>query len=629
MPATKDTSPRWNPGDLLPKRESIWPSRVTLREGLRRYHRLLTFVRPYWARLAVAAVVLLLNTLLGLVLPLLISRAVDGTLLSGDLATLNSVARTLLLIFAVQAVLGFGQSYLISWTGERVVANLRQTLYAHLHSMPLRFFSNTRVGELLSRLTADVTTVQEAVTSTLLSLLSQTVTLIGGVTIIAVMAWRLTLTMLAIVPMAVLIMLILGRLVRRISRQVQDALAAMTATAEEALGGVRIVKSFAREPYEIKRYGREVERLFDVAMSRVRVRAIAGPLIGLIAYSSISIVIWFGGQEVVQGRMTAGQLVSFLLYTMMVASPIGAFTGLYSQFQQALGASERIFEMLDTPPEMEDKPGALELPSIQGMVEFDHVGFDYGDSQTPHAVLRDVTLTARPGQVIALVGPSGAGKTTLVNLIPRFYDPTAGRILVDGHDIREVTLRSLREQIGIVPQEPTLFSSSVRENIRYGRLEASEEEIISAARAANAHEFVLQLPDGYDTEVGERGVKLSGGQRQRIAIARAILKNPRILILDEATSSLDTASEQAVQEALTRLMRDRTTFVIAHRLSTILSADVIAVLVDGSIVERGDHGSLVAKVDGYYRDMIRRQFRWDDELGLATAAYPDRSGTGF
>ena len=596
---------------------SVWgitlPSRRLFGEMFSNYRRLLAFVKPYWRLLALAGLVLVINSLLGLALPLVVRNIVDTAFVAANMHLLNRITGLLMLLFLVQAILGFGQSYLISWVGERVVANLRKRLYAHLHSMPMRFFANTRVGELISRLGNDVMTIQEAVTSTLLSLLSQTVMLVGGIVIILAMAWRLTLVMLAVVPFAIIGMVILGRIIRRISTQAQDALADATAIAEEALGGVRIVKSFAREPYEIARYDEGIERLFAVALQRVRIRAILGPIIGLLAFSTIAIVLWFGSQEVIRGTMTPGELVSFLLYTMMVASPIGAFTGLYSQFQQALGASERVFDMLDTPPEMLDAPDALTLPRIEGRVHFEDVSFDYADSDQAQEVLRDVDLIAQPGQVVALVGPSGAGKTTLVNLILRFYDPTAGRILIDDCDIRNVKMHSLREQIGIVPQETALFSGSVADNIRYGKLEASQAEIEAAARAANAHDFVQELPQGYNTLIGERGTKLSGGQRQRVAIARALLKDPRILILDEATSSLDTESEQAVQEALERLMRDRTTFVIAHRLSTITNADHIAVLQDGQVVEQGTHDALVERADGLYRRMYALQFRWEEE----------------
>ncbi len=589
------------------------PDRTFLRGMFTQYRRLLRFVQPYWRKLALAGVILAINSVAGLALPLVIRYVVDSALVEASLPLLNRVTLLLFALFLVQAVLGFGQAYLLGWVGERVVANLRTALYSHLQAMPLRFFTATRTGELLSRLGNDVTTIQDAVTGTLLSLLSNVIMFVGGVVIIFVMAWQLTLIMLAVVPLAVIGMIILGRWVRRYSRQVQDALAEVSAVAEEALSGVRIVKSFAREPYEIGRYQDGVERLFGIAIKRVRLGAILGPIIGLLAFSTIALVLWIGSREVIAGRLSPGQLVSFLLYTVMIASPIASFTSLYAQFQRALGASERVFQLLDAPPEMVDEPDAVELPPIRGEVRFEGVCFDYGDSAEARVVLGDINLVAQPGQVVALVGPSGAGKTTLVNLIPRFYDPNCGRILIDGYDIRKVKLRSLREQIGIVPQETALFSGSVRENIAYGKLDATQEEIEDAARAANAHDFILELPEGYDTLVGERGVKLSGGQRQRIAIARALLKDPRILILDEATSSLDTESEQAVQEALERLMRDRTTFVIAHRLSTITNADWIAVLDGGRIVEQGTHADLLARPDGLYRKMVALQFRWNNE----------------
>jgi ATP-binding cassette, subfamily B, bacterial MsbA len=585
------------------------PSRAFWRGLFHNYRRLLVYVKPYWQRLAIAGIFLTINSLFGLAIPLVIQRIVDGVLASASLQQLNRVTLGLIVLFVIRAVLDFGQTYEMAWVAERVVANLRKQLFTHLQAMPLRFFNNTRIGELLSRLGNDTAMIQEAATSTLLSLLSQTIMLVGSFVIIFFMDWRLTLLMVLVVPFAVVGGMVLGRMIRRISRQVQDRLAEISGVAEEAFAGIRIVKSFAREPYEIAHYSVGVERLFVTALKRARVRAILGPTIGIMAYIALAIVLWFGGREVIEGRLSPGELVSFLLYTMMVAAPIAAFTGLYSQLQAALGASERVFELLDSPPELQDDPRAVTLPSIAGRVRFDQVSFDYGDALQTQEVLHDVNLDVAPGLVVALVGPSGAGKTTLVNLIPRFYDVTAGRILIDGLDVRGVQLRSLREQIGIVPQETALFSGTVRENIHYGKLEATEYGIIAAARAANAHDFIMALPRGYDTLVGERGVKLSGGQRQRVAIARAILKAPSILILDEATSSLDSESEQAVQEALERLMRGRTTFVIAHRLSTIINADQIVVIENGRVVEQGSHADLLSHAEGLYRRLYAIQFR--------------------
>ncbi len=592
------------------------------------YRRILVFARPYWRLLAIAAVLLSLDSLAGLALPLILRNLVDTAFGRSDSSALNAILGWLAVLFGAQAVFGFGQNYIVGWVGERIVANLRRSLYAHIQSMPLRFFANTHVGELVSRLASDVWLIQQAVTGTLLSILSQSLTLIGGIVIILVMAWRLTVVVLVVVPVAVVGMMVLGRIIRRISRQVQDALADLSSTTDETLSGIRIVKSFARETYEIERYGAGIERLFDLSIQRVKISSFLRPLISALAFGSIGAVLWYGSREVMAGRMSPGQLVSFLLYTMMIANPIGAFASLYTQLQQAIGASGRVFEILDTPPEMQDAPDAIDLPPVQGVVRFDGVSFDYGESSVAHEVLVDVSLEAAPGEIVALVGPSGAGKTTLVNLIPRFYDPTAGTITIDGHDVRSVRNRSLREQIGIVPQETALFSGTIRNNIQYGKLDASQEEIEAAARAANAHDFITELPDGYDTVVGERGVKLSGGQRQRVAIARALLKNPRILILDEATSSLDTESELAVQEALVRLMEERTTFVIAHRLSTITNADQIVVLQNGRVVEHGTHSQLLAIENGLYRRMYALQFRWEEESPPAPAAAEDAGTSG-
>ncbi len=368
---------------------------------------------------------------------------------------------------------------------------------------------------------------------------------------------------------------------------------------------VRLVKAFAREPYEVQRYNAAVENLFGEARRRVVISQIFWSVVGTTFMLALVAIFWFGGTEVLAGRLTAGDLVAFIFYAFNIARSVGGLSQLYTVFNSAAGASERIFELLDTTPEVRDAPGATTLPPVRGAVRFEDVSFQY---EPGRPVLRGITLSVEPGETVALVGPSGAGKTTLLNLIPRFYDPTAGRLLVDGHDLRAVTLRSLRTQIAVVPQEVHLFGTSIRENIRYGRLDATDAEIEAAARAANAHAFIEALPDGYDTTVGERGLKLSGGQRQRIAIARALLRDARILLLDEATSSLDSASEALVQEALERLMTDRTTFIIAHRLSTVLHADRIVVLDRGRIVQQGTHAALVAE-DGLYRDLAALQFQ--------------------
>jgi len=584
--------------------------RPITRERLGGYRRLLGFVRPYRRRMVLAIIALVVGTLLGLVMPLVVRGVIDVGLVERNLALLNRFTALLALVFLTQAFFSFVNRYNTAFIGERVVADLREQLYSHLLKLSLRFFADRRTGELISRVINDVTTLQAAVTDNLISLLQQGLTLIGGVIFLFWLDWRLTSIILAGIPIVTLTMVYLGRKIRRAATEVQDRLAEAAAVVDESIGGIRIVKSFAREAYEVTRFTAKVEETFAAAMQRVKISAILAPIIGFMAFMSITITLWFGGYEVIQGRLSPGGLIAFLIYTLLVAGPIAAFSGLYSQFQAALGATERIFELLDLQPDIADAPNAYPLPPIIGQVRFEHVSFEY-DSSLP--VLYDVSLTTKPGQVVALVGPSGAGKTTMVNLIPRFYDVSAGCITIDGHDIRQVTSLSLREQMGMVPQETAMFSDTIRENIRYGKLEATQTEIEGAARAANAHEFIVKMPQGYETRVGERGIKLSGGQRQRIAIARAILKDPRILILDEATSSLDSESEQLVQEALERLMKSRTTFVIAHRLSTIINADWILVLEGGRIVEQGTHAELVSWPDGLYHKLHALQFRFELE----------------
>jgi subfamily B ATP-binding cassette protein MsbA len=437
----------------------------------------------------------------------------------------------------------------------------------------------------------------------------------------------LTVFTLLVAPLVVAAVYFFSRRLRRISVDVQDRLADVSTVLEETLSGVRIVKSFSRESHEVERFTRRVERNFRSAMRRAQARALFLPLITFLAFLALAVVLWYGGREVIAGRITPGDLVAFLFYAVMVATPISAFTGLYAQFQEALGATERVFQLLDERPELIEIRGARPMPPIRGRVQFQGVSFDYDPRDE---VLRDIELTVAPGEIIALVGPSGAGKSTLVNLIPRFYDPDNGRILIDGLDIRTVQMKSLREQIGIVPQETILFGGSIRENISYGKLDASDHEVVAAARAANAHDFIVSLPDGYHTIVGERGTKLSGGERQRISIARAILKDPRVLILDEATSSLDTESERLVQEALDRLMHGRTTFVIAHRLSTVNNADVIIYLAEGRIMERGTHRELMAR-QGLYHRLYSMQFASPPAGGGAEAEIPaaaDEEGLG-
>lgn len=586
------------------------------RRDLGQLRRLLAYTRPYRAELSVAIIATLIGSAFGLLFPLVIGRLVDASFLrigSADTTVLDRTVLILIGVFALQAFFSAVQSYLLSRVGEGVVADLRRTVYRHLLTLSPRFFETRKTGEITSRLTSDISTVQGVVSSALVQIFSQTLTLVGTVIILFVTNWRLSLLMLSIVPVVVLAAFYFGRLLRKVSKEFQDRVADANARAEEAIGGIRVVQAFTAEPLEARTYADLIGASFKVALRRARIRAIFNPVVFFAMFTAIGIVLWYGGRLVIAGELTPGQLVAFLVYTFSVAGAVGAFSGLFSQFQEALGASSRIFELLDEKSDLPEPANPLKLGSVRGEVRFEHVSFGYGERGV---VLEDVSLAAQPGEVVALVGPSGAGKSTLISLIPRFYDPTAGRILLDGVDIRDLTLYDLRSNIALVPQETQLFSGTVAENIRYGKPGASDAEVIEAAKAANAHEFITSFPDGYATIVGERGIKLSGGQRQRVAIARALLKNPRILILDEATSSLDSESEALVQEALEVLMQGRTTFVIAHRLSTIRSADKIVVLEAGRIVQQGTHQELLA-AGGLYKELYELQFREDVELPRA------------
>jgi subfamily B ATP-binding cassette protein MsbA len=579
--------------------------------------RLLSYAKPYRLRLAIALISLLIAGALALSFPQVVRMLIDAAVIERDSQKLNRLVLLLIGVFASQAGFSFLRTYLLAYTGERIVADVRTQLYNHLISLPVSFFASRRVGELTSRLTSDVTVVQTVTTGSIAELLRSSILLVGGVTIIFITNTRLSLVMLAIVPVVIVAANVYGRYVRRLSTKVQDRLAEANSVLEETLSAIRIVQSFVREEYERTRYR---DRILDSLQLAVRRAVASGGFIAfiiMVVYSGIAVVLWFGSRMVVAGEMTAGDLIAFVLYTFFVGAAVGGMSELYGQFNQAIGATRRVFELLDIEPEIKDPDNPEPLENVKGHVQLVDVHFTYPDDRAL-PVLKGVTIEASPGEIIALVGPSGAGKSTLVALIPRFYDVTSGAILVEGREIRSVRLADLRGAIGMVPQETTLFGGPIHENIAYGKLGATAGEIEAAARAAHAHEFIIEFPAGYDTIVGERGVKLSGGQRQRIAIARALLKNPAILILDEATSSLDSESERLVQDALETLMQGRTTFVIAHRLSTVRRADRIIVLDEGRIVEEGTHEELLG-TGGLYKRLHDIQFRDYPTISSAVA----------
>jgi len=572
------------------------------------WRRMIGYLSPYKLRLLLAVVGLIFSAGLSLVFPAVIRNVVDSVFTDADLQLLDTITLVLLLVFVFRSLATFVQNYNLNFVGEKIVVDIRQQLYAHLQSLSIRFYTDRRVGELISRISSDVTVMRTVLTGNVSTLLQQSLTLLGSVAIMFWLNWRLTMFIIVLMPVIVIVGFIFGTYIRRISTQVQDEIAGATVVAEEVFQNIREVKSFVRESYEIKRYNSAIHIAFRAAVRLLTVRSVFGPMIGFFAFAGLSLILWFGGREVLDERLSAGELIAFLIYGLTVAGSFAGLISLYSQFQEALGATKRVFQILDAKPQIQDHPSALDLGAVKGAISLHQVNFAYEDS---HVVLRDINLQISEGEIIALVGPSGAGKSTLFNLIPRFYDPDSGTICVDGYDIRQVTQSSLRQQIGIVPQETLLFGGSIRDNILYGKLDASEDELIAAAISANAHGFISELPQGYDTIVGERGTKLSGGQRQRVAIARAILKNPSILLLDEATSSLDNESEKLVQEALGNLMQDRTTLIIAHRLSTVRIAHRIAVLDKGAIIELGTHDALMAQ-QGLYAKLYDMQFRETD-----------------
>jgi subfamily B ATP-binding cassette protein MsbA len=598
------------------------------------YHRLLAMVKPYWLKLAGAMICMVFVSLLTAGQAFLVKPALDGVFLKreqvpqwikdiiiqlhlGDLLLKKDMEMLLLLpigiilLFLFKGIFEYGQAYLMNYVGLRIVADIRENLYNHLQTLSLSFFTKTPTGILISRITNDVNLIQGSVSNAITGLVKDAFTIIGLIGVVIYRDWKLALMALFIFSLVIIPIKEFGKRLRKFSRKSQQRMGSITTFLHETIAGNRIVKAFNMEDYEKRRFAEENNRFFKIVFKRVKIRALSHPLMELLGGISVAIIIWVGGYRVIQGELTPGAFFSFMTAVFMLYAPIRDLNKVNLEVQEGMAAAIRVFELLDTTPEIKEEEGAIPLPPVSKGIDFQRVTFKYGEE----TVLKNISLYVNVGEVIALVGMSGAGKTSLVNLLPRFYDVETGHILIDGRDIRKVTFKSLRDQIALVTQQTILFNDTIRSNIAYGNIHGcSDQEIIEAAKAAHAHDFITKLPKGYDTFIGEQGVKLSGGERQRLSIARALLKNAPILILDEATSSLDSDSETEVQKALDQLMKGRTVFVIAHRLSTIRNAHRIIVLSEGQIVEQGDHEELIER-NGEYRRLYDLQFK-DDGLRL-------------
>lgn len=569
------------------------------------YLRILSYIKPYMHRLLFAMVCTIMAAAGNLYIPWIIKDMIDEVLADKNGTMLNWIAASIIAIFIVRGLFWYGQNYLMSYVGQSVIIDIRAAVFKKLQRLSVSFYDKNKTGTIMSYVTNDVNALQSAMVENTIEMITEGFILIGSVVAMIYLDWRLTLFTVCTFPVVLWFMEFFGKKIRKTGGRIQECTADITSVLQESVASARVIKSFVREDYEVDRFDVENKANFRANMKNAQLMATLTPVVELVAAIGVTMIIWYGGNNVINGTITAGSLVAFLTYAVNISNPIKRLTRVIGNIQKALAAAQRVFMIIDMPEEIAESRDAKQLPEVSGKVEFQNVSFAYNDKGN---VITDLSFSVKPGEVIAIVGPSGAGKSTIANLLPRFYDVNKGDIKIDGHSVREVTLDSLREQVGIVPQETMLFNGSVYNNILYGRLDATKEEIEAAAKAANAHDFIMQLTDGYETKLGDRGVNLSGGQRQRIDIARAILKNPRILILDEATSALDTESERVVQEALDRLMVGRTSFVIAHRLSTVKNADKILVLEKGNLVESGTHDELLA-LDGLYAHLYKIQYR--------------------
>ncbi|MEA3336046.1 MAG: ABC transporter ATP-binding protein [Chloroflexota bacterium] len=589
------------------------------------YRRLLSYLKPYWPQVILAYTSMLFATLLNLIIPLVIKAAIDQGLAAGNARALFTAAAVILVIAVVRALAAYGQVYYGEWLTYRVAYDLRNQFYDAVQHLPFAFHDKAHTGDLMSRATGDISET-ERFTGRGMMELTGTVLLLAGV-VIAMLIEAPRLALLALIPFPILIVSTIrfGAVVRPMFKEIQKQLGVLSTAMQESMTGIRVVKAFAQEPYEFEKFGQENESWFQKRYSVIKVWANNWPFFTFLIALSIIILLWFGGPLALNGTITVGTLFAMISYALMLNGPAQRLGFLTNLAATAGAAASRVFEIMDTTSEIAEKPEAVPLTHGQGEVAFHNVSFGY---DAERQVLSEIGFTARPDQVVALMGPTGSGKSTIINLIPRFYDPTGGEIRIDGTDIRDVTLDSLRHHIGIVLQEPFLFGATIAENIAYGKPDADDAAIEAAARAARAHDFITGFPDGYQTRIGERGVTLSGGQKQRIAIARALLYDPRILILDDSTSSVDTETEHLIQQALQELMKGRTTFVIAQRLLTLKNADQILVLDDGRIIQRGTHEQLLSE-EGLYREIYDLQLRdqeefldLQDRIGVST----DQSG---